>query len=379
MNDLPLNLNDAMGTIKEPLKLWNCTENTLSVAMICRNEKKNIRAAVESFLPFADEIVINDTGSTDGTIDILEALFREGKANYILNEWKEDFALARNQAIEHCTKSWILWMDADDRVDPAQAKYFSDAKFQPLDRIVGFKVTNTEGGLPLGSSFIQARMFPNHPQMRFERPIHEQVIYNAARLGLHQTISQGQIMHTGYEDEAVKKDKARRNLRMAIGYNPKDYSIKMSIADSYAIIGETEKALEWNLEVFNDESLGKRNRDAWITVASKVGHAYHEKKDYTNAIKYYKTALERQPDNIMHLYQIAKVFEDLREFDLAIDLYYMVLDAKKTISSQALKYDKLKMNAYHLLTRLLMGRDRVSECLTVFERLRKEYPGVKAV
>lgn len=378
MKDLPLNLNDAMGKIKEPLKS-EFPENTLSVAMICRNEEKNIRAAVESFLPFADEIIINDTGSTDKTIHILEALFKEGKVNYLLNKWEDDFSLARNQAIEQCNKSWIIWLDADDRVDPGQVKHFIDAKHMPLDRSIGFKIINTENGLPLGSSFLQARMFPNHPQMRFERPIHEQIIYNAARLGLHQVVSDGKIFHTGYEDAELKIKKAERNLTMSLKVQDKDYSIKMSIADSYSIIGDPGSALEWNLDVFNDEKLLYCNKDAWVTIPSKVGHCFHEMKDFRNTIKYYKIALDRAPDNIMHHYQMAKVFEELREWDLAIELYYHVVDCKQIVSTQAVQFDKLKMNAFHLLTRLLMGRGRSAECLGVFERLRKEYPGLKVV
>lgn len=377
MTDLPLNLNDALGTIKEPL-VTDCPPG-LSVAMIVKNEELNIRAAVESFLPFADEIVINDTGSTDGTVGILEDLFREGKANYLVSEWKEDFALARNQAIEQCTKRWVIWMDADDRVDPSQINFFMDAKESPLDRFIGFRVINTDNGLPLGSAFLQARMFPNHPQMRFERPIHEQIVYNAARLGLHQVISKGQIWHTGYENEALKQAKAQRNLAMSLKLEKKEYSIMMSIADSYSILGETEKALEWNLKVFGDADLEKRNRDAWVTIPSKVGASYHELGDLTKAVQYYRIAVDRMPENIMYVYQLAKAMEDLKLYDLAIEFYYHVLDSPKITHTQAIQYDKLKMNAFHLLTRLLMGRDRAAECLVVFERLRQEYPGIKAV
>ena len=46
----------------------------VGVCVIVKNEAKNIRAAVESFRPVADEIVVYDTGSTDGTQDILDGL-----------------------------------------------------------------------------------------------------------------------------------------------------------------------------------------------------------------------------------------------------------------------------------------------------------------
>jgi glycosyltransferase involved in cell wall biosynthesis len=40
--------------------------------MIVKNEEANIGRAIQSFLPFADEIIVNDTGSTDKTMEIVK-------------------------------------------------------------------------------------------------------------------------------------------------------------------------------------------------------------------------------------------------------------------------------------------------------------------
>src|SRR5689334_17546693 len=69
----PDELADRFGTIRGELKLPH-PPGTLTIAMIVKNEAANIRAAVESFRPVADEIVIYDTGSTDGTQAILDEL-----------------------------------------------------------------------------------------------------------------------------------------------------------------------------------------------------------------------------------------------------------------------------------------------------------------
>ena len=60
------------GTIKQPLPCVG-KRNTLSICMIVKNEEANIGRAIESFLPFADEIIVNDTGSTDRTIEIVKS------------------------------------------------------------------------------------------------------------------------------------------------------------------------------------------------------------------------------------------------------------------------------------------------------------------
>src|SRR5690606_18302152 len=69
----PEEISARFGTIKGTLSVPH-PPVTLTVAMIVKNEAANIRAAVESFRPVADEIVVYDTGSTDGTQAILDEL-----------------------------------------------------------------------------------------------------------------------------------------------------------------------------------------------------------------------------------------------------------------------------------------------------------------
>ena len=133
----PKNLSDRLGKIKGTLPRIGKL-NTLSICMIVKNEAKNIEAAIRSFLPFADEIIVNDTGSTDETVEILKRL----PVKVIENEWEGNFSTARNQSIEEATCSWILWMDADDRVPPEECEAFKKLKTAPLDRCFAFQVVN---------------------------------------------------------------------------------------------------------------------------------------------------------------------------------------------------------------------------------------------
>jgi glycosyltransferase involved in cell wall biosynthesis len=85
----------------------------LSVCMIVRNESHHLPKALASVKGFAAEIVVVDTGSTDDTVSIASAM----GAKVLHFEWTDDFAAARNVALEAATKPWILSLDADQRLD----------------------------------------------------------------------------------------------------------------------------------------------------------------------------------------------------------------------------------------------------------------------
>jgi glycosyltransferase involved in cell wall biosynthesis len=87
---------------------------TISVCMIVKNEEHNLPACLESVQPFASEIVIVDTGSTDSTVEIA----RSYSAKVHLFNWTEDFASAKNEALSHATSDWIFLLDADERITP---------------------------------------------------------------------------------------------------------------------------------------------------------------------------------------------------------------------------------------------------------------------
>lgn len=88
----------------------------ISLCMIVRNEAANLAQCLDSVRGAVDEIVILDTGSTDGTKDIARRYTK-----CVFDEpWRDDFAAARNAAFSHATKPYLMWMDADDVLDPPE-------------------------------------------------------------------------------------------------------------------------------------------------------------------------------------------------------------------------------------------------------------------
>lgn len=86
---------------------------SLSVIVITQNEAHNIEACLRS-VSFADQIVVLDSGSTDGTVQIARALGAEVSVN---TDW-QGFGLQKNRALAFAQSDWVLSIDADERVPP---------------------------------------------------------------------------------------------------------------------------------------------------------------------------------------------------------------------------------------------------------------------
>jgi glycosyltransferase involved in cell wall biosynthesis len=89
----------------------------LTVIIPCKNERKNIRPCIESAKRVADEVLVADSGSTDGTLDIVREI---GGCRVIQREYIHSGNF-KNWAIPQATHPWVLIVDSDERVTEALA------------------------------------------------------------------------------------------------------------------------------------------------------------------------------------------------------------------------------------------------------------------
>lgn len=85
----------------------------LSVVILAKNERDRLPAALET-VGFADEVVVADTGSTDGTQDFA----RLAGARVVSIGW-DGFVGSRNRALAEARHDWVLVLDADERLPPS--------------------------------------------------------------------------------------------------------------------------------------------------------------------------------------------------------------------------------------------------------------------
>jgi glycosyltransferase involved in cell wall biosynthesis len=106
----------------------------LTVLIPCQNERRNIRGCIEAVRPIADEVLVADSGSTDGT---LELVWQMGGCTVIQREYvnSADF---KNWAIPQAAHPWVLIVDADERVPPQLAGEIDQILHNPPNGLDAF-------------------------------------------------------------------------------------------------------------------------------------------------------------------------------------------------------------------------------------------------
>ena len=116
----------------------------LSVTVITKNEVNFIRTCLDS-VRWADEIIIVDSGSTDGTVEIC----REYTDKIMLTDWP-GFGPQKNRALAMAKSEWVLSLDADEQVSPELKQEILSAMSFPED--------HAAFDLPRRSSYCGRRM-----------------------------------------------------------------------------------------------------------------------------------------------------------------------------------------------------------------------------
>jgi len=223
--------------------------------MIARDEAPVIGAALESVRGFVDEIVVVDTGSTDGTPEIAKA----HGAKVVHFTWNDSFAEARNVYLAHATADWILVLDADETLDPAAPAILRQCAATPRvdGRVPLFQLRERSHlddgqdalhGAPLGFEHFILRFFPRRPELRYHGRIHEDLVHPGGEAAVERLACTALIHHHGYAAaEHARKDRSARNLPLleqAVRDNPSDGFAHFNLGTHLFTHGDLPRALE---------------------------------------------------------------------------------------------------------------------------------------
>lgn len=204
---------------------------SLSLCMIVRNEAPMLGPCLLGIKPLVNEIILIDTGSQDRTADI-GRLFGAKVHDFT---WCDDFSAARNVALSKASGQWVLVLDADEAIAPADFSIIRDLIRSEQNKPVAFTIetrnychtANTLGWQANDGSYRsheaglgwfpsrKVRLFKRLPDIRFHFPVHERVepsLKNGVGIG----VCDVPVHHYGHLNEARNQEKARKYY--ALGY-----------------------------------------------------------------------------------------------------------------------------------------------------------------
>ncbi len=210
----------------------------LSAVIIALNEGKKIKDCLSS-LSFCDEIVLVDSGSFDGTVEIAKT-----SGTKVFTRSFDDFASQKNFGVEKASGEWILSVDADERVDEKLRQCILEKiASNPKENAFRFKRSSFLFGQRFHFSGTQddtpVRLF-KRGNARFEGRIHETLSVQGGTGKI-----EGELLHFTFQNvneylrrlnhytslEAGKKRKGGRFLVKAFSRFADVYFLKQGFRD----------------------------------------------------------------------------------------------------------------------------------------------------
>ncbi len=260
----------------------------LSISMLVSNNRRDtIEKCMESLIPLREaissELVIVDTGCTDGSIEIA----RKYADKVISFSWCNDFSTARNAGLFECTGQWFLFLDDDEWFEDVSGliEFFCGREKEQYDALC--YVTRNYGDFA-GETYTDAyvcRGVKRTPETRFCGKIHEwlEPIPRAVK-----QVSD-YVHHFGYvyRSEEEKQKHAQRNIvlvEQAVKENPKDIRMCCQLVQEYRLIKRYEEALE-ECNAMLEKKLFPNNNPFVQYLLLAIPRIYREQGRYEQALE----------------------------------------------------------------------------------------------
>ncbi|MFS0555828.1 glycosyltransferase [Brevibacillus sp. 179-C9.3 HS] len=374
----------------------------IAACIITKNEEKNLPVCLDSVKSIVSEMIVVDTGSEDGTVEVA----KKYGAKVFFYDWVDDFAAARNFAIEQTKADWIIFLDADEYFSPDCVKYvvgaIAEAEQKKMDMIICMMSNIEKQTGKIISTNLHIRIFRNHPQIRYVGAIHERIVRldsPAQALDVQQDIT---IIHTGYSEENLhSQEKGKRNLEILfkeLDKRPDSFDILYYISESYLVDNKFEEALDFALRAqqYQNSDLKGVYENNYVNIfrcfihLSKpkvallqkmqeaikafpkhpdfylyLGDFYKKENRYLDAIEAYLTGLKLMEQTT--IVQSGVFATTVKVLDTVGHLYSKLKDWNKAVNYhvQALQVDKYLYSSLVNLMKIL-GRFEKSDSIITF-------------
>ncbi|MDR3670820.1 MAG: glycosyltransferase [Holophaga sp.] len=294
--------------------------------MIVKNEAAILGRCLSSVRGLVDELVVVDTGSSDGTLAVAEQFgARVGRF-----PWRDDFSAARNESLRLCTGDWVLVLDADEALDPrglaeirgavaqgaragftlVSRNYTRDGSASLFGRPVQ---VNRDGqgqdaDLPFYADMPMLRLFRRFTDLGFQGRIHETLDLYFKRKKLPIGHLGSVIHHYGKLDGAREAAKSAYYLDLTewdAADHPEDADRQFNLMVQAELAGQWEKAL----------AAGLAFTRAWPVIPAAVrttlAMAHQRLGHPQEALPHLAQVLQAEPDHLLALCRLAVSLEAL--------------------------------------------------------------------
>lgn len=261
----------------------------ISACLIVKNESRQIESCLKSIRPHVQEICVVDTGSDDGTPEIVKKYADRFEVFTGCNDSEgriESFADAREKSFELATKPWVMWIDGDDEVQGAErlpelvARHEVERNGGPALIMLPYEYSHDHLG-NVTCLHYRERLVTPKDAFKWRSPVHE--VLNPERSGTTMFQSdQVRIVHRRHA--SGKPSEPGRNLRILKAH--------------YAKVGDSD-----------------------IRLLYYLGLEYGNAGDLGNAFRFHKRYVELSgwdDEKFLACLKIAEHYQSLGQYDDAV-------------------------------------------------------------
>lgn len=287
----------------------NKQKPTICLNMIVKNESQVIERCLETVMPWIDYWVISDTGSTDGTQEIIRDYFARHDIDGLLleNEWR-DFAHNRNLALEQALgkTDYILIMDADDMLVTKNG-------FVPTDLDAGcYRMQLRHGDL----NYLNIKLVRGDLPWRWVGVLHE-CLECGKPYSSEDLLGDCYIKSTREGARSRNPQKYQDDARVlahAVIDEPDNARYRFYLAQSHRDYGNAEAAIE---HYEKRVKMGGWEEEVWYSLLQIALQKEQLGEPEPEVIQAFLTAYERRPQRAESLYHLARYLRERERYALA--------------------------------------------------------------
>lgn len=333
-------------------------KQTICLNMIVKNEKDIITRCLSSVKGFIDYWVILDTGSTDGTQEIIKDFMKDIPGELHEYPWV-NFAFNRNIALDYAKNKgdYVLFMDADDLL------VFSEDFKKPFLDKDNYYIEIKYGGI----SYSRTQVINNKIKWRWEGVLHEVVMSDQAQSwGILKNVANVVTRDGARSKDPMVFQKDAEILEKALLNEPYNARYRFYLAQSYKDCGNNILAIE-NYE--KRVKLGGFAEEVFCSLLEIAKIQQRTKMDPQTFIQSYFRAYIYRPTRLEPLYYLINYYRLLGDFQTGYNIGKMGENIKYPsdvlfIEDSIYKYDfliELSACAYWI--------GKFSECKEISEKL----------